>query len=243
MARKTPKYGKSLLESSNSSTKLFKFLMSKYAVNNLGTQAYEETWKLQQEYFSDALAAKKEGRSVESKVLYVEHPPVFTLGKSADKNNILLSEDILGAPVFRIERGGDVTFHGPGQLLIYPIIDLEQFNMNLREYVYNMEEVIIRSIAEFGLEGSRSDGASGVWLDVGTPQERKIAALGVKASRHITMHGLAFNINTDLSWFQKINPCGFLDKGVTNLAIELNEKQDYKAVCAIVKREFELIFK
>ena len=172
-----------------------------------------------------------------------QRKPVFTLGKSGDKNNILLSEDILGAPVFRIERGGDVTFHGPGQLLIYPIIDLEQFNMSLREYVYNMEEVVIRSIAEFGLKGSRSDGASGVWLDVGTPQERKIAALGVKASRHVTMHGLAFNINTDLSWFQKINPCGFLDKGVTNLAIELNEKQDYKAVCAIVKREFELIFK
>lgn len=216
--------------------------MSKYKINNLPQSEYETVWELQKELFQKALQEKKEGNLVDSQVIYVEHFPVYTLGKSADANNILLTEELLGAKVFRIERGGDVTFHGPGQLVVYPIIDLEQFNMSLREYVFNMEKVIINTIAHFGLKGTRSEGASGVWLDVGTPKERKIAALGVKASRHITMHGLAFNINTDLSWFQKINPCGFIDKGVTTLALELGEEQDYEAVSKLVQEEFAKIF-
>ena len=216
--------------------------MSKYKINNLPQSEYETVWELQKELFQKALQEKKEGNLVDSQVIYVEHFPVYTLGKSADANNILLTEELLGAKVFRIERGGDVTFHGPGQLVVYPIIDLEQFNMSLREYVFNMEKVIINTIAHFGLKGTRSEGASGVWLDVGTPKERKIAALGVKASRHITMHGLAFNINTDLSWFQKINPCGFIDKGVTTLALELGEEQDYEVVSKLVQEEFAKIF-
>lgn len=217
--------------------------MPGFELTYLSTADYAETWKLQRELFANALEAKKKNLKVSNKVLFVEHTPVYTLGKSADKNNILLSEDVLGAPVFRIERGGDVTFHGPGQLVIYPIIDLEDFGMSLREYVFNMEEVIINVIGRFDLRGERSDGASGVWLDVGTPRERKICALGVKASRHVSMHGLAFNIKTDLSWFQKINPCGFLNKGVTSLKKELNKEPDFDVVKAIVLEEFKKIFK
>ena len=173
--------------------------MDKFVIQTIRDADYENIWDLQKELFNKGLQAKKEGVPVDNRVLFVEHTPVFTLGKSADENNILYSEDVLGAKTFRIERGGDVTFHGPGQLVIYPIIDLEDFNMSLREYVFNMEELIINTIARFNLKGERSTGASGVWLDVGTPQERKIAALGVKASRHVTMHGLAFNIKTDLT--------------------------------------------
>jgi lipoyl(octanoyl) transferase len=216
--------------------------MAKFKFKSLGLQDFETTWKLQQKLFKKALEAKKMALPVDNQVLFVEHTPVFTLGKSGDERNVLGSEAILGAKVFRIERGGDVTFHGPGQLVIYPIIDLEDFNLSLRAYVENMEQVIINTILKFGLKGERSTGASGVWLDVGTSKERKISALGVKASRHVTMHGLAFNINTDLSWFQKINPCGFIDKGVTSLAQELGEKQDFNKVCDIVLEEFEKIF-
>lgn len=216
--------------------------MKKFTINNLGKLDYESCWELQKERFQQALEAKKNKDVVKSAVLFVEHNPVYTLGKSADQNNILFSENLLGAKVFRIERGGDVTFHGPGQLVIYPIIDLEQFNLSLREYVFKMEELIIRTIARYGLKGKRAKGAAGVWLDIGKPTERKIAALGVKASRHITMHGLAFNINTDLAWFDKINPCGFQDKGVTSLAKELGTTQDFKEINEIIQKDFERLF-
>lgn len=214
----------------------------KYSVENLGRMAYQDVWSYQQKLFKQALECKKDNRLVENKLILVEHDPVFTLGKSADTNNILFNEALLGAPVFRIERGGDVTFHGPGQLVLYPIFDLEQFDLSLREYVFNMEEVIIHTIKRFGLNGMRAAGASGVWLNVGLPTERKIAALGVKASRHVTMHGVAFNINTDLSWFSKINPCGFQDKGVTSLAAELGEAQDFREIQELVEEEFLAIF-
>ena len=216
--------------------------MAKFELKYLGRQEYKTTWHHQQTLFQDALQAKKENRLVSNQIILVEHDPVFTLGKSADTHNILLSENFLDAPVFRIERGGDVTFHGPGQLVIYPIVDLEQFNMGLRDYVFNMEELVIGILDCFGLIGQRAKGASGVWLDVGSMSERKIAALGVKASRHITMHGIAFNINTDLSWFQKINPCGFQDKGVTSLANELGEIQDFKKIRLLVEEELNRIF-
>lgn len=216
--------------------------MSKFELRYLKNADYESTWKLQQELFNQALDAKKNSLPVNNQVLFVEHTPVFTLGKSGDDANVLGSEEVLGAKVFRIERGGDVTFHGPGQLVIYPIIDLEAFNMSLRTYVENMEQVIINTIARYGLQGERSFGASGVWLEVGSPRERKICALGVKASRHVTMHGLAFNIQTDLSWFQKINPCGFMDKGVTSLEKELGTPQTFDRVSEVVLEEFEKIF-
>ncbi|MEZ4917170.1 MAG: lipoyl(octanoyl) transferase LipB [Chitinophagales bacterium] len=202
-------------------------------------QPYKVVWDKQKELMQDALQQKKQGLTPKNHILFVEHTPVFTLGKSADENNILLKNENLGADVFRIERGGDVTFHGPGQLVVYPIIDLEQFNMGLREYVETIEQIIIEIIAEYGLEGMRSEGASGVWLDVGKPQERKICAVGIKASRYVTMHGLAFNINTDLTWFSKINPCGFIDKGVTSLARELGATQNFERVKEKVKLKFK----
>lgn len=202
-------------------------------------QPYKVVWDKQKELMQDALQQKKQGLTPKNHIIFVEHTPVFTLGKSADENNILLKNENLGADVFRIERGGDVTFHGPGQLVVYPIIDLEQFNMGLREYVETIEQIIIEIIAEYGLEGMRSEGASGVWLDVGKPQERKICAVGIKASRYITMHGLAFNINTDLTWFSKINPCGFIDKGVTSLARELGATQNFEMVKEKVKLKFK----
>lgn len=202
-------------------------------------QSYKVVWDKQKELMQSALQQKKQGLLPKNHIIFVEHNPVFTLGKSADENNILLKNENLGADIFRIERGGDVTFHGPGQLVVYPIIDLEQFNMGLREYVETIEQIIIEVIAEYGLKGMRSEGASGVWLDVGKPQERKICAVGIKASRYITMHGLAFNINTDLTWFSKINPCGFIDKGVSSLAKELRAPQNFEAVKEKVKLKFK----
>lgn len=216
--------------------------MTKLLIQDLGFKVYQEVWDLQQDLFQSAQTAKKNKVLPDNYLLLVEHAPVFTLGKSASEANLLGTEEFLGAQVFKIERGGDVTFHGPGQLVLYPIIDLEQFNMSLREYIFNLEEVIIQTLQTFNIKASRLEGASGVWLDVGSPKERKIAALGVKASRHITMHGLAFNINTDLSWFQKINPCGFVDKGVTSLATELQENQDFEVVKSLVINNFQSIF-
>jgi len=139
-------------------------------------------------------------------------------------SNLLGHEKILNAEFYKINRGGDITFHGPGQLVVYPIIDLEKLNIGLAQYIFNLEETIITLISEYGLKGDRSKGASGVWLDTANPsKERKICAVGVRASRHITMHGLAFNVNTELSYFDKIVPCGIHDKGVTNLSIETNQ--------------------
>lgn len=203
---------------------------------------YEAAWKLQQKKFNLALQQKKAGETPKQYLFLCEHPPVYTLGKNANEQNIVLSKEMLGASVFKVERGGDVTFHGPGQIVGYPILDLEQLNMGLRTYIELIEETIIQVLEIYGLKGSRIKSASGVWLDAGTPKERKICALGVKASRHITMHGFAFNVNTDLSWFQKINPCGFTDKGVTSLEKELDKKQDFEAVKKEVIKQFQKLF-
>lgn len=168
---------------------------------------------------------KKEGLPLEEEyILMVEHPAVITLGRHANEANVLFNETELkrrGVELFHIERGGDVTFHGPGQLVAYPLLDLEHHHLGIKDYVNLLEEAVIRTIGDFGIRGSRVQGASGVWIGVGTPQERKICALGVKCSRFITMHGLALNVNTDLAGFRLINPCGFVDKGVTTMALEL----------------------
>lgn len=168
---------------------------------------------------------KKEGLPLEEEyILMVEHPAVITLGRHANEANVLFNETELkrrGVELFHIERGGDVTFHGPGQLVAYPLLDLEHHHLGIKDYVNLLEEAVIRTIGDFGIRGCRVQGASGVWIGVGTPQERKICALGVKCSRFITMHGLALNVNTDLAGFRLINPCGFVDKGVTTMALEL----------------------
>lgn len=212
-----------------------------------GIKDYGEMLARQREVFSAMVERKKIGLPIDEEYLFlVEHNPVVTLGKHAKENNVLFSEEMLrerGVEVFHIERGGDVTYHGPGQLVAYPIIDLERHHLGVKDYVNLLEETVIRTIAEFGVKGERVPGASGVWIDVGTPFERKICALGVKCSRFITMHGLALNVNTDLSGFSLINPCGFTDKGVTSIARELGHAVDMKEVKKRIESNFKNLLK
>ena len=213
---------------------------------------YRECWDLQRTMFEGMLQEKRGGCSGEAPsvgertevgdagVLYlVEHNPVYTLGKSGKSENMLVSEPYLraiGAEFFHIDRGGDVTFHGHGQVVGYPILDLEKLGIGLREYIDSLEEAIIGVCAEWGIEAGRIAGASGVWLDGDTTRARKICAIGVRASRYVTMHGFAMNVNTDLKYFNHINPCGFVDKGVTSLQKELGHEVDMELVKAqIVK--------
>ena len=179
-------------------------------------------------------------------LLFVEHPPVYTLGKSGNINNVLISDEerlARGIDFFYTNRGGDITFHGPQQLVAYPIFDLEKFYTDIGRYLRNLEEVIILTMAEYGLKGERSAGETGVWLAPGiTGEERKICAIGVRCSRWITMHGLAFNVNTDLSYFSNIVPCGIQNKQVTSLEKELGYPVDLAIVKEKVKRNFEKVF-
>jgi lipoyl(octanoyl) transferase len=221
---------------------------------DIGQKDYKETWDYQAEIFKKLVENKKSetgtGGTVKivlpGTLIFVEHPHVYTLGKSGSESNLLLDYIQLqasDAAFYRIDRGGDITYHGPGQIVGYPIFDLERINIGLKEYIYRLEEAIIRTLSEFGLAASRLEGGTGVWLDpeiIG--QARKICAIGVKASRYITMHGFAFNVNTNLSYFDNINPCGFIDKGVTSLEKELGEKQDFEYVKNIVRRNLQDIF-
>ena len=198
-----------------------------------GLKPYREVLDLQEELFNKNLAAKEKDEATKNYLILCEHPPVFTLGKSGKRENILVSDADLHAEFYHISRGGDVTFHGPGQLVVYPILDVESLHMGLAEYIQNIEEAIIQSLLPYGLKGERIENAAGIWLrnDRGTPHDRKIGAIGIKASRKITMHGLAVNINTDLSYFDKIVPCGLEGKGVTSLSKELKREvsvEDYK---------------
>lgn len=197
----------------------------KVAYRDLGTMEYEACWKMQQAIFDATLARKAAHLTSESagELLLVEHPPVYTLGKSGKNENLLVSEQYLaslGAAFFHIDRGGDITFHGPGQLVGYPILDLEMIGIGLRDYIHSLEEAAIRTVGHYGIKAGRSEGASGVWLDAGTTKMRKICAIGVRSSRFVTMHGFGLNVNTDLGWFEKINPCGFRDRGVTSIQRE-----------------------
>ena len=184
--------------------------------------------------------------ATEHYLLFVEHPPVYTLGKSGNIENVLMSEEQLeknGIQFFRTNRGGDITFHGDQQIVGYPILDLEKFYTDIGRYLRNLEEVIIATIGDFGLKGARSAGETGVWLDPDIPgRERKICAMGVRTSRWITMHGFAFNVNTDLSFFNNIIPCGIQNKQVTSLEKELGRKIDFEEAKEKVKRNFEKVF-
>lgn len=186
------------------------------------------------------------GMDTRNYLLFVEHPPVFTLGKTGNINNVLLSEDRLkekGIEFFRTNRGGDITFHGPQQIVGYPILDLEKFDTDIGHYLRNLEEVIILVLAEYGIEAGRSKGETGVWIDPGMPgKERKICAIGVRCSRWITMHGFAFNVNTDLNYFNLIIPCGIQGKQVTSLQKELKRKVDLDEAKKMVKQKFEEVF-
>lgn len=185
-------------------------------VIDLGVIEYGRAWDIQKEYFSERL----DGHSAQNLLLYCEHPHVYTLGKSGEAANLLIGEEFLkniGASYFKTDRGGDITYHGYGQLVGYPIINITDYSISLREYIYIVEEAVIRTIKYFGIEGFRVDGATGVWVsELGA--EKKICAIGVKASRYITMHGFALNVDTDLKYFSYINPCGFISKGVTSIS-------------------------
>lgn len=220
---------------------------------DLGISEYKNTWDRQEELLNQIVEIKKansnspEGLSVSTPnyLIFVEHPHVYTLGKSGDEHNLLLNYIQLQAKdavFFKTDRGGDITYHGPGQIVGYPILDLENFGMGLRQYIYSIEEAIIRAVALYGLYATRDPHATGVWLDVGKPSARKICAIGVKSSRFVTMHGFALNVNTDLEYFKHINPCGFSDKGVTSLEKELGSGQDFKRAKELVLEKFAEVF-
>lgn len=212
---------------------------------DLGLIEYKEAWDYQEKLFGEAQEEKKAGRKPENHLLFCEHQPVFTLGKSGAGQNLLINEEMLrqkGIGFYRNNRGGDITFHGPGQIVGYPILDLEQFGMGVKKYIFSLEEAVIETLQRYGIKAGRLEGATGVWLDQDTPGARKICAIGVKASRFITMHGFAFNVNTDLSYYQYINPCGFTDKGVTSMEAELGVKQDFEEVKSVLRKILTEIF-
>ncbi len=221
---------------------------------DIGLKEYKQAWDFQEEIFKNLLKNKREREEsgnktvvpVPGSLIFVEHPHVYTLGKSGSENNLLMDFIQLkarDAAFFKIDRGGDITYHGPGQIVGYPVFDLEEIKTGLREYIHRLEEAIILSMAESGLEGSRLQGGTGVWMDPEIKgKARKICAIGVKASRFVTMHGFAFNVNTDLSYFNYINPCGFTDKGVTSLEKELGTKQDINKIKEILKRNLQRVF-
>jgi len=203
-------------------------------LQELGLRDYKETWDYQQKIFQEVIDSKIRNRRENTQeptqniLLLVEHPHVYTLGKSGDLSNLLLTEEQLAsknATLYKINRGGDITYHGPGQIVGYPILDLENFFTDIHKYLRLLEEMVILTLAEYGLKSERSEGETGVWLDVGTPFARKICALGVRASRWVTMHGFALNVNTNLGYFDHIIPCGIKGKAVTSLHVELGKKK------------------
>ena len=216
----------------------------KVRYEDLGLIDYKQCWDYQEGLFSEILAVKSANRreeksaATENHLLFCEHPHVYTLGKSGDKTNLLVNEDYLksrGATFYKINRGGDITYHGPGQIVGYPILDLDNFFTDIHKYLRLLEEAVILTLKEYGLEGERSGGETGVWFDVGTSKARKICALGVKTSRWVTMHGFAFNVNSDLSYFGNIIPCGIADKQVTSLEKEIGRPVDMKDVKEKIK--------
>ena len=220
-------------------------------VRDLGNKDYKETWDYQENLFQKIVEQKINNRAnntllpTDNYFLFVEHPHVYTLGKSGHIENLLIDEEGLkkkGATVYKINRGGDITYHGPGQIVGYPILDLDNFFTDIHKYLRFLEEVIIRTLAEYGLKAERSEGETGVWLDVGTPFARKICAMGVRCSRWVTMHGFALNVNTDLSYFNYIIPCGISDKAVTSLQAELGHSVDLEEVKEKILRHFLEVF-
>lgn len=216
--------------------------------------AFKDAWDYQKERFEEVWDVKKKNKVLSESeqlkslnyLLFCEHPHVYTIGKSGKDSNLLVQPEQLkaqGAELFHIDRGGDITYHGPGQIVGYPIIDLQAFKLGIKEYVHRLEEAIILCIADYGLKGERLKGATGVWLDPNVPgKTRKICAIGVKASHFVSMHGFAFNVNTDLNYFNLINPCGFTDKGVTTLSLELQKTMDMQELKENVLQKLAQVF-
>jgi len=222
--------------------------MAHFNYEDLGLKDYKESWDYQETIHKQVVDDKLTNKhsSGINRFLLVEHPHVYTLGKSGDEHNLLVNGDFLrkiNAVYYKINRGGDITYHGPGQLVGYPIIDLENYRLGVKEFIFKMEQAIIDTIAEYGLKGSLKEGATGVWLDAEEPAlSRKICAIGVRVSRYVSMHGFALNVNTDLRYFSYINPCGFLTYGVTSIEKELGRKMDMQEVKEIVKIKFNKLY-
>lgn len=214
---------------------------------DLGLTSYKDTWDYQEELFQKVISAKlNDDAAIEQYILFCEHRHVYTLGKSGNRQNLLIAEHVCKSKnidFFPINRGGDITYHGPGQLVVYPIIDLEELGVGIKTYISMIEDVVIEVLNTYGIKGEKDEKAMGVWIDKDNPTKaRKICAIGVRASRFVTMHGLALNINTDLSYFSYINPCGFTDKAVTSMQQELGKWIDLEEVSKRMKDAFEKIF-
>jgi len=213
---------------------------------DLGLIEYKKAWDFQEKLFKESLELKSQNKEIPNYLLFCEHSNVYTIGKSGSENNLLLNNFELqkkGVSFFKINRGGDITYHGPGQIVGYPIINLEAFSLGVKKYIFQLEEVIILTLKNYNINAERLEGATGVWIDTHNKlKARKICAIGVKASRWITMHGFAFNVNTDLNYYNYINPCGFTDKGVTSMEKELGEKLDFGEVKNLVKENFFRLF-
>ena len=224
--------------------------MKNVIFKDLGLIAYEDALQQQEELFNEVIGFKT-GKPVPGKteqhnyLIFCEHPHVYTLGKSGSEKNLLINHIQLqakNAVFFRTNRGGDITYHGPGQIVGYPILDLEMFGLGIKAYIHSLEESIILTLSEFGVKGERLDGATGVWLETGTPRVRKICAIGVRTSRYVSMHGFALNVNTDLNYFNYINPCGFTDKAVTSLSKQLKTEVNIEDVKKILKEKISTVF-
>jgi len=216
--------------------------MSQIQFVDWGLIEYNEAWSKQEALFSKSVERKSEGLATDNFLVFCEHPHVYTLGKSGDEQNMLLNYIQLQAKhasFVQTNRGGDITYHGPGQVVGYPIFDLANFNLGLKQYIHYIEEAIIHTLSLYNIQSARLDGATGVWIDVGLPTCRKICAIGVRSSRFVTMHGFALNVNTQLEYFNYINPCGFVDKGVTSMEKELGQKVDIEGLKLDLKCSIE----
>lgn len=219
--------------------------MIEAAYIDFGMKEYKNAWEEQERLHQEIVNRKENNQQIKHKLIFCEHPHVFTLGKSGQQNNLLINDDFLRkiqATYYQSNRGGDITYHGPGQIVGYPIFDLENLSIGVKEYINRLEEAIILNLKDFGIESSRLDGATGVWLDVGKPKVRKICAMGVRVSKAVTMHGFALNVNTDLKYFSYINPCGFVDKGVTSMQKELGKKLIFEEVKSNLKNHLVKVF-
>lgn len=214
---------------------------------DIGLMEYRKAWDFQEEQHKRILGFRdaNDPQLPAGDLIFCEHPHVYTLGKSGEINNLLINEDFLkniNATYYKSNRGGDITYHGPGQIVGYPIFDLERMKLGVKEYVHRLESAIIYTLSQFDIEAGRLEGATGVWLDAGTPQTRKICAIGVRVSRAVTMHGFALNVNTDLKYFSYINPCGFLDKGVTSMEKEKGRSMDFDEVKKNLRENLAEVF-
>ena len=218
-----------------------------FTLHDLGLKEYKEAWDFQELMHSGVLKKREDPTNPADMgmLIFCEHPHVYTLGKSGEQNNLLINTEFLNkinASYYRSNRGGDITYHGPGQLVGYPIFDLEKLKIGIKKYIFLIEESIILTLREFGIDASRLENTTGVWIDVSSPGTRKICAIGVRVSKAVTMHGFALNVNTDLSYFSYINPCGFQDKGVTSMQKELDHPVDLNEVKECISKNIALVF-